>query len=45
MSFENPYAPPAAVGLPAMDEISRRLEGIEYPLTFELAPEVRPLMG
>ena len=33
MSFENPYAPPAAVGLPAMDEISRRLEGIEYPLT------------
>jgi len=33
MSFENPYTPPAMPGTPASDEISRQLQGIQYPLT------------
>ncbi len=33
METPNPYAPPAIASIPAMDDISRQLEGIQYPLT------------
>jgi hypothetical protein len=33
MDTSNPYAPPAMPPMPAMDDISRQLQGIQYPLT------------
>ena len=33
MSTPNPYAPPAIPAIPATDDISRQLQGIQYPLT------------
>ncbi len=33
MDTPNPYAPPAIPGLQAIDDISRQLQGIQYPLT------------
>ena len=33
MDTPNPYAPPAMPPMPAMDDISRQLQGIQYPLT------------
>ncbi len=33
MTDPNPYAPPAIPSMPATDDISRHLEGIQYPLT------------
>ena len=33
METPNPYAPPAIPSIPATDDISRQLHGIQYPLT------------
>jgi hypothetical protein len=33
MDSSNPYSPPAIPAIPATDDISRQLQGIEYPLT------------
>ena len=33
MDSPNPYSPPAIPAIPATDDISRQLEGIQYPLT------------
>ena len=33
MDTPNPYAPPAIPSIPATDDISRQLHGIQYPLT------------
>ncbi len=33
MDTNNPYSPPAIPTIPATDEISRQLQGIQYPLT------------
>ncbi len=33
MDATNPYAPPAIPPLPATDDISRQLQGLQYPLT------------
>ena len=33
MTFDNPYTPPAIPSAPPSDEISRQLQGIQYPLT------------
>ncbi len=33
MDTSNPYAPPAIPGIQAIDDISRQLQGIQYPLT------------
>ena len=33
METSNPYTPPAFSSIPATDEISRQLQGIQYPLT------------
>ena len=33
METPNPYAPPAIPSIPATDDISRQLQGIQYPLT------------
>lgn len=33
MDTPNPYAPPAIPTMPATDEISRHLQGLQYPLT------------
>jgi hypothetical protein len=33
MQTPNPYAPPAMPAFPATDDISRQLQGIQYPLT------------
>ncbi len=33
MDSSNPYTPPAIPAMPATDDISRQLEGIQYPLT------------
>lgn len=33
MNFPNPYAPPPIPTMPVTDDISRQLQGIQYPLT------------
>ena len=33
MNQPNPYAPPPIPAIPATDDISRQLQGIQYPLT------------
>ena len=33
MSANNPYSPPAIPAMPANDDISRQLQGLQYPLT------------
>jgi len=33
MSEQNPYSPPAVPSIPATDDISRHLQGLQYPLT------------
>ena len=33
MDIPNPYAPPAIPAMPATDDISRHLQGLQYPLT------------
>ena len=33
MDSSNPYSSPAIPAIPATDDISRQLEGIQYPLT------------